>query len=102
MRRNRDNKGRGPQRSRPDIGRKYKRDRLREDRPEYVESGHTPQQARAARELLKGIGVPEPKPFEPDDFQLEALEAIEYDDVLVTAPTGSGKTWIASEEIRHL
>ena len=102
MRRNRDNRGKGPQRSRPDIGRKYKRDRLREDRPEYVEGGHTPQQARAARELLKGIGVPEPKPFEPDDFQLEALEAIEHEDVLVTAPTGSGKTWIASEEIRRL
>jgi superfamily II RNA helicase len=27
---------------------------------------------------------------------------LEYEDVLVTAPTGSGKTWIASEEIRRL
>jgi superfamily II RNA helicase len=51
---------------------------------------------------LKGIGVPKPTEFKPDDFQLEALEAIEHEDVLVTAPTGSGKTWIASEEIRRL
>lgn len=27
---------------------------------------------------------------------------LEYEDVLVTAPTGSGKTWIALEEIRRL
>ena len=33
---------------------------------------------------------------------LPRLEAIEHEDVLVTAPTGSGKTWIASEEIRRL
>lgn len=67
-----------------------------------MEKGHSPQQAKAARDLLSGIGVPEPRPFEPDDFQLEALDAIEHEDVLVTAPTGSGKTWIASEEIRRL
>ncbi len=48
------------------------------------------------------MGVPEPKPFKPDDFQIEALAAIETQDVLVTAPTGSGKTWIAREEIRRL
>jgi superfamily II RNA helicase len=33
---------------------------------------------------------------------LEALAALEFEDVLVTAPTGSGKTWIAREEIRRL
>ncbi len=52
--------------------------------------------------LLEGIGVPEPQPFVPDDFQIEALDSIETQDVLVTAPTGSGKTWIAREEIRRL
>jgi len=41
-------------------------------------------------------------PFKPDQFQLEALAALEFEDVLVTAPTGSGKTWIAREEIRRL
>jgi superfamily II RNA helicase len=94
-------RGKGRQRSQPEKGLRFKRDRDR-PRPEYVEAGHTPQQAKAADRLLQGIGVPEPKPLKPDDFQLEALEAIEHEDVLVTAPTGSGKTWIAIEEIRRL
>ena len=45
------------------------------------------------------IGVPEPTPFRPDPFQLESLEKIEECDVLVSAPTGSGKTWIATQAI---
>jgi len=57
---------------------------------------------REARQLLAGIGSPTPQPFKPDAFQLEALAALEFEDVLVTAPTGSGKTWIAREEIRRL
>src|SRR5437667_285881 len=55
---------------------------------------------RELRELLSGIGSPKPAAFKPDPFQLEALAALEFEDVLVTAPTGSGKTWIAREEIR--
>lgn len=55
------------------------------------------------RRLLEGIGVPPaPALFTPDPFQLEALARIEHEDVLVTAPTGAGKTWIAREEIRRL
>jgi ATP-dependent RNA helicase HelY len=55
------------------------------------------------RKLLAGIGTPpRTEPFTPDPFQLEALAALEFEDVLVTAPTGSGKTWIAREEIRRL
>ena len=102
MRRPRGDKGKGRQRSRPEKGLRYKRERSGESSPPYIEQGHTPRQARAAHDLLSGIGVPKPTPFEADDFQLEALEAIEHEDVLVTAPTGSGKTWIASEEIRRL
>jgi len=54
------------------------------------------------KQLLQGIGTPDPSPFRPDPFQLEALAALEFEDVLVTSPTGSGKTWIAREEIRRL
>jgi superfamily II RNA helicase len=58
--------------------------------------------SRPVRRLLEGIGTPERGEFKPDPFQLEAFAALEHEDVLVTAPTGSGKTWIAREEIRRL
>lgn len=82
--------------------RKYKRDLARESSAERVSVKQTPRQIEAVRHLLAGIGVPDERPFVPDDFQLEALRAIETQDVLVTAPTGSGKTWIAREEIRRI
>src|SRR5687767_14345685 len=65
-------------------------------------SPNTGPPSRELRRLLEGIGTPRPAPFKPDPFQLEALAALEFEDVLVTAPTGSGKTWIAREEIRRL
>jgi len=46
------------------------------------------------------IGVPKGQSFTPDPFQVEAVDLIRDCDVLVSAPTGSGKTWIASEVIR--
>ncbi|HWN10738.1 MAG TPA: DEAD/DEAH box helicase [Pyrinomonadaceae bacterium] len=63
---------------------------------------HKPLLSRQMKKLLEGIGTPPVVPFKPDPFQLAALEALEFEDVLVTAPTGSGKTWIAREEIRRL
>ncbi len=50
---------------------------------------------RAAKKLLKDIGRPEPRPFVPDPFQTQATTLVLREDVLVSAPTGSGKTWIA-------
>jgi superfamily II RNA helicase len=73
-----------------------------ENRPPVIEERQSPSQLKAVERLLSGIGVPEQQPFSPDSFQVEALAAIEHQDVLVTAPTGSGKTWIAREEIRRL
>ena len=46
------------------------------------------------------IGRPDPRPFQPDPFQLQALASIREGDCIVTAPTGAGKTWIAEEAIR--
>ena len=72
-------------------------------KPEPVDTARQPvAQSREVKRLLEGIGSPPVRPFKPDPFQLEALAALEYEDVLVTAPTGSGKTWIAREEIRRL
>jgi superfamily II RNA helicase len=53
-------------------------------------------------EILRGIGEPPPAPFAPAPFQRAALDALGRGDVLVSAPTGSGKTWIAEQEIARL
>ena len=86
---------------RPDE-RNFKRSLADGSSIESAEPKFTPAELKSVEKLLQGIGKPEPKPFVPDDFQNEALSAIEFEDVLVTAPTGSGKTWIAREEIRRL
>jgi len=70
-------------------------------RPEPLPAA-TGNYGRELRDLLAGIGSPKLAPLKPDPFQLQALAALEFEDVLVTAPTGSGKTWIAREEIRRL
>jgi ATP-dependent RNA helicase HelY len=82
--------------------RRFKRELADESSAKNDSARISPFQLKALEKLLSGIGTPEPKPLVPDDFQIEALEAIENEDVLVTAPTGSGKTWIAREEIRRL
>lgn len=71
-------------------------------RPEARHPTRSPIPTKEVKKLLEGIGTPPAAPFKPDPFQLEALAMLEYEDVLVTAPTGSGKTWIAREEIRRL
>jgi superfamily II RNA helicase len=73
----------------------------RQASPDVRQVGARPP-SRDLKRLLEGIGAPRIGPFKPDPFQLEALAALEFEDVLVTAPTGSGKTWIAREEIRRL
>ena len=54
------------------------------------------------KKIFSSIGVPKAKPFKPDQFQIQALSIVEDSDCLVTAPTGAGKTWIASEAIRRI
>ena len=104
MRRNRGSGRRSNKR--PQREQKSPPDRERDSPKRFAaaprEQRQTLGQLEAVDTLLSGIGVPEQRPFSPDPFQLEALAAIEYEDVLVTAPTGSGKTWIAREEVRRL
>ena len=52
------------------------------------------------RNIFRRIGTPADLPFTPDKFQLEALKKLKSGDVLVSAPTGAGKTWIALEAIK--
>ncbi|MEW6673833.1 MAG: DEAD/DEAH box helicase [Thermodesulfobacteriota bacterium] len=64
--------------------------------------GITPGADRKLDKVFAAIGVPDPEPFTPDPFQLQALAAIEKSDCLVTAPTGAGKTWIAEQAIARI
>jgi superfamily II RNA helicase len=52
--------------------------------------------------IFARIGQPAPRPFVPDPFQVRAVGLVEEGDVLVTAPTGSGKTWIAEAAIARV
>ena len=49
--------------------------------------------------VFERIGIPEKASFIPDPFQVDAVTLVQKDDVLVSAPTGSGKTWIAVQAI---
>jgi len=51
--------------------------------------------------LLEGIGVPPSRPFVPDAWQEEALAHLASTDVIVSVPTGSGKTYVAIEAARR-
>ena len=54
------------------------------------------------KKIFAEIGTPAAAEFVPDPFQLEALQAVEKADCLVTAPTGAGKTWIALQAIQGI
>lgn len=54
---------------------------------------------RSLKKVFENIGVPAQKPFTPDPFQTEAVAIVGPSDCLVTAPTGAGKTWIATQAI---
>ena len=95
-------KSKKPNKSTQPKERNYKRGFAEKSSQDSGSSKVRPPNKELLAKLLHGIGTPKPTPFVPDDFQIEALESIETHDVLVTAPTGSGKTWIAREEIRRL
>ena len=51
--------------------------------------------------FLHGIGFPTPQPFVPDPWQEDALRHLAMGDVVVSVPTGSGKTYVAIEAARR-
>ncbi len=66
--------------------------------------GAEPESTEAAISLsawLEGIGIPSPQPFVPDPWQNEALSALNETDVVISVPTGSGKTYVAVEAARR-
>jgi len=80
--------------------------RRKYDRPRRPEGhrGRKPPRIRPGadtrlKKVFGRIGVPKRRPFAPDAYQQEAVEVIAHSDCLVTAPTGSGKTWIAVQAI---
>jgi superfamily II RNA helicase len=80
------------------------------ERPRHTAHGrphaahHEPEHHEPAATLaawLEGIGVPPPQPFVPDPWQEEALAKLQQGDVIVSVPTGSGKTYVAVEAARR-
>ena len=84
----------GRSRPRPSLRRKPFRDEA--PRPEPLESLKI---SPLAGRFLSRIGTPEPDLFTPDEFQVTAVRLAATEDVIVSAPTGSGKTWIAERAI---
>lgn len=70
----------------------------RPDRRAALKPGAHP----SLKSVFARIGVPEARPFVPDPFQIEAVDAVITADCLVTAPTGAGKTWIAESAIAQI
>lgn len=60
-----------------------------------------PEASVTVEELLKGIGVPLPQPFQPDPWQMEAVSKLAICDVIVSVPTGSGKTYVAVQAMQQ-
>jgi len=81
------------------ISRFRRKNAGKKSRHKYNLPAMKPEIDPALKSVLAQIGRPSPVPFQPDDFQKNALQAINQTDCLVIAPTGSGKTWIAREAI---
>lgn len=67
------------------------------DRQHHVQG----EPAISTKALFEGIGVPPPRPFKPDDWQREAIDRLTTNDVILSVPTGSGKTYVAVEAMRR-
>ena len=63
--------------------------------PEFHEPGVT------LSSWLEGLGVPPPQTFVADAWQEDAIAKLREGDVVVSVPTGSGKTYVAVEAARR-
>lgn len=61
-----------------------------------------PRADKSLARVFERIGTPKQGSIVPDDFQKKAIQKITVTDVLVSAPTGSGKTYIAVEAIKDI
>jgi superfamily II RNA helicase len=74
----------------------------KEHRPHRApEADHHHEPPVSLHTWLEGLGVPAPRPFVPDSWQTEALARLADTDVIVSVPTGSGKTYVAIEAARR-
>lgn len=88
------------------------------DRQHVVEGSHRPKSppapgshpprpaadappATTIEALLQDIGVPPQQPFTPDPWQQEAVDLLATGNVILSVPTGSGKTYVAVEAMRR-
>jgi len=86
-------------RSRSDRGRRRTPQTRRGPEPEIA---FKPRVNPQLDPFFRQIGVPEDQPFVPDPFQIEALKKLKAGDVIVSVPTGAGKTYIAVEAMKDL
>jgi superfamily II RNA helicase len=61
----------------------------------------SPEPAITLSDWLEGLGVPPSQPFVPDAWQADAIAKLREGDVVVSVPTGSGKTYVAVEAARR-
>lgn len=70
--------------------------------PRHRPRHDSPQEPAVSKEeLFEGIGTPSPVPFTPDAWQQEAFEHLKTGDVIVSVPTGSGKTYVAVKAMQR-
>lgn len=94
---------RPPQPPKPDKAAKTKRPPEAVPRPAPSDQPQSipARPAISIQALLEGIGVPPPQPFKPDAWQQEAIDRLATNDVILSVPTGSGKTYVAVEAMRR-
>ena len=73
----------------------------KEPRPAKLAESEHHEPSVSLHAWLEGLGVPPPQPFVPDEWQTEALSHLAETDVIVSVPTGSGKTYVAVEAARR-